>query len=101
MAQLTHKGFAPIVGFLLNALGLFLIGQKKKAIILFIFSFVGSWCFGIGALFLLIGAVDAMKVNEALQAGETVDENEYRFELWYKIAKIVDKDAVLGKQIEG
>ena len=44
------------------------------------------------------GFIDAA-VEESLEAiGEALDENEYKFELLYKIMKIVDKGAVYQGQ---
>ena len=101
MAQLTHGGFSPIVAFLLNGIAFFLWGQKKKAFITWGAMILLSWLCGLGGIICLFAALDAMAIAKALQAGEPVDENEYRNELFYKIAKIVDKEAVLHKQIEG
>lgn len=96
MAQLEHKGLHPIVGFLLGPITYFIIGQGKKGMMGLVLVLILSVCTGgfLGLLGLL-PAFDAYKVCEALQNGEAVDEHEYRFDIWYKIAKLLHKEATI------
>jgi len=45
----------------------------------------------------ILASWDAYKVCEALQNGEAVDEHEYRFDIWYKIAKLLHKEATINE----
>ena len=49
---------------------------------------------GIGWFIALLGVYDAFLVAGAIEKGQEVDENEYMFEILYKIMKVVHKDAV-------
>jgi hypothetical protein len=95
MAQLTHGGLNPIVGGLLGWITYFIIGQGKKGIISLGLIFVASWCAGLGVLLMPLAMFDAYKVCQALKNGEAVDENEYRFGLWFSLCKLVHKEAIL------
>ena len=72
----------PIVVAILNVIllnggiGYFIMGQKKKAIISIIITWVGSACFGIGLIFPWIAAYDAYLLGQKLQNGEAIGENE-------------------------
>jgi len=86
----------PIVAIIFPPIAYFVIGQSKKAIILIGLAFLTGICtFGILSFILFAGNYDAYLVCKALQNGEAVDENEYRFGLWYSICKLFHKDAIL------
>ena len=94
MAKISKPDANPIVAallcFILN-LGHFVInGQKTKWLYTLIF-FIIPCC---NIMWAVISAIDAYKTAEKLKAGKEIDENEYSFELFYKIAKIIHKDAV-------
>ena len=42
----------------------------------------------------VLGLIDVYQVAEALQKGEKLDENEYKFEILYKLMSLIDKKAV-------
>jgi TRAP-type C4-dicarboxylate transport system permease small subunit len=113
MAKLEKKNINPVLAVLANLcclsfLGYLLVGQTKKAIIFLVIAlveivlgFVTSptlilpFVFGILYLALvLMAAIDVHGVATAVEAGEEVDENEYKLEILYKILSIVQKDAV-------
>jgi hypothetical protein len=63
--------------FGLGALGYFLMGQKKKAIISALITVVGGMCtFGLGYMFVWVAAYDGYLLAQKLQAGEAIGENE-------------------------
>ena len=57
--------------------------------------FIGSClCVFPGIVLAVLGLVDVYQVAVAVEAGEEVDENEYKMELLYKVVKLIHKDAV-------
>lgn len=100
MAKLEKKGISPIVAvianwFVFGVLGYFLLGQTKKALYVLIAGIVGSiLCLVPGIIIAVLGLIDVYKIAEAVEKGEEVDENEYKMELLYKVAKIIHKEAV-------
>lgn len=100
MAKLEKKGISPIVAvianwFVFGFLGYFLLGQTKKALYICIAIFVGIiLCFVPGIIISVLGLIDVYKVAEAVEKGQEVDENEYKMELLYKVAKMIHKEAV-------
>lgn len=81
------NGFANII-FLNGAIGYFLMGQKKKAIIAIIICWVvGPFFCGIGPLCAFIFAYDAYLLSQKLQAGQSIGENENGLEFLNMIFK--------------
>ena len=98
MATLENKGTSPIVAALANfccfgVLGYILLGQTSKGIMVFVVTAVLSFL-GIGFIVAILALIDVYQVAEAIQNGEQIDENEYKFELLHSLMKIVHKDAV-------
>ena len=64
--------------FVLSALGYFLMGQQKKAIISLIVLFVGGTltCGLIAMVWPWITAYDAYMLGQKLQSGQSIGENE-------------------------
>ena len=99
MAQIDpSKKPSPIVVALGNffccaILGYYMCGQTSKGVMALIVAIVLS-IVGIGWIIGILAAIDGMQVAEALQKGEAVDENEYKFELHYKIMSLIHKDAI-------
>lgn len=61
----------------LGALGYFLMGQKKKAIISLILTIVvGTVTCGFGYLWVFVAAYDGYLLAQKLQNGEAIGENE-------------------------
>jgi len=94
----------PIVAVLGNffciLLGYVLCGQTKKGIMVFAVSFLASiatfFVGGLGGMVVgILGLMDVHAVAVALNAGEAVDENEYKQELLHKLVSFIDKTAVL------
>jgi len=65
-----------ILNFFWGCVGYFLMGQKKKAIISLVISFVGMWLFGLGFIWVLITVYDAYLLGQKLQRGESIGVNE-------------------------
>jgi hypothetical protein len=92
----------PIAPLLLNILvlagsGFMVIGQTKKGITLLLSSLVGiCLCCLPGVLMVILSHVDLYMCTAALQRGETLQENEYRLEVLYKIVSLYDKTAVFN-----
>ena len=98
MAQLTHGGLNPIVGFLLGPITYFIIGQSKKGIMGLVVVLLLSFCtLGFLGIIGVLLSFDAYKVCEALKNGEAVDEHEYRFGLWHTCCKMLHKEATLNE----
>ncbi|MFH1377712.1 MAG: hypothetical protein ABIH86_03065 [Planctomycetota bacterium] len=98
MAKIEKKGTSPVVAALANfccfgILGYILLGQASKGIMVLIVSIVLN-LIGVGWIVALLGVYDAYLVAGAIEKGEEVDENEYKFELLYKLMKVVHKDAI-------
>lgn len=98
MAAITKKDTSPIVALIANLccfgiLGYVLIGQTNKGLFTFIVALVLSFV-GVGFIVSILGLIDVYQVAEAIQRGETIDENEYKLEILYKIMSIVDKNAI-------
>lgn len=88
----------PIVALLANfccfgIVGYMMCGQTKKAIYIFVVTAVLSMI-GIGVVVAVLALIDVYQVAEGLQKGETLDENEYKFELLHKLMSLIDKSAV-------
>ena len=104
MAAIPNKNVNPILALLANlfcfsCLGLILLGQSSKALWSFLLTLIGSFLCGLPGLFMaVVSAIDAMQVAQAVQKGEQVDENEYKFKLAYSIAKILNKNAIYKGQ---
>lgn len=114
MAAIPNKGTNPVLAAVANfcccaILGYILLGQARKGIfplLLVIALGVVSSVLSrvvpmlgilISPLSLALGifvAIDAYQIAEALKNGAEVDENEYKFELLYKIMKMIDKQAI-------
>lgn len=77
--MITKPDANPIILAILNgfmgAVGYFLIGQKKKAIISFVI-FAVTTCFGLSWIWVLITMYDAYLLGQKLAAGESIGENE-------------------------
>lgn len=79
--------------------GYLMCGQTMKGVMVFVMSIIASvvtfFVGGLGGMVIGVFALlDVLEVGKALQAGEPVDENEYKFELLYKCMKFIHKDAV-------
>ena len=99
MAVIEKKDVNPVVILLANicclgVLGYILMGQTTKAVYVFVLTFVLSLLAGAGVIIYILGIIDAYQVAQALAAGEEVDDNEYKFEILYKIMSIIDKNAI-------
>ena len=79
--------------FCLGVLGYIMCGQTKKAIMIFIVTLVLS-IVGLSFIPIILATLDVKGVAEALEGGEAVDENEYKFEILFKVMSIIDKSAV-------
>lgn len=108
MANLEPKT-SPIVAALaafccLGGLGHFLLGQGGKGtyiIGLFIGTTILSPCTGglLGLVTLVIwvlAIMDAHAVATAVEAGEEIDENEYKNEFLFKVMSNLHKDAIFN-----
>jgi UPF0716 family protein affecting phage T7 exclusion len=101
MAAVPNKNVSPIVALLANffcfwVLGYVLIGQNKKALMVFVAVVIGSFLCSIPGLVVgILGLMDVMATAEAIARGESVDENEYRNPTLHKIVSILDKSATL------
>ncbi len=73
--------------FMCGALGYFLMGQQKKAIIAVVVYFVGACCCGLGLLAPWIFAYDAYLLGQKLQSGQSIGENENALEFLNAIFK--------------
>ncbi len=98
MATLEKKDVNPVVILLANfcclgGLGYILMGQTTKAIYTFILFVILVWV-GIGAIVGILATIDGYQTAQALAAGEEVDENEYKLEIYYKLISILDKNAI-------
>lgn len=99
MAQVDpSKQPNPIAAVLANfccfgVLGYVMCGQTKKSIMILIVTCVLN-LIGVGIIVSILGLLDVHQIATALANGEAVDENEYKFELLYKLMSIVDKSAV-------
>lgn len=113
MANLEKKNINPVLAVLANLcclsfLGYLLVGQTKKAIIFLVIALIQvavgfltsptvilPFIFGMLYLALaLMAAFDVHAIATAVEAGQEIDENEYKLEMLYKIISIVQKDAV-------
>lgn len=80
-------GIASVV-FLNGALGYFLLGQQKKAIIAIIICWiVGPWFCGAGFAAALVFAYDAYLLAQKLQNGQSIGQNENGLEFLNMIFK--------------
>jgi hypothetical protein len=91
----ANPAVAAILAFFWGLGHLIINGQQKKFIMVLIAGIVGSFLCCIPGLVVAIASIiDAYKTAEKLKAGKEIDENEYSFELLYKIMKFIHKDAV-------
>jgi hypothetical protein len=101
MAAVPNKNVSPIVALIANffcfgVLGYVMIGQTKKAMMVFVAIVIGSFlCWLPGLVVSILGLMDVMATAEAIVRGESVDENEYRNPTLHKIISILDKSATL------
>ncbi len=101
MANLEKKNIPPLVVAICNlffaCIGYVLIGQTGKVVPMLIAWVVGVLLCGLPSFIVAFLAIlDGFQVATAVANGESVDENEYKVELLYKIAKVVHKDAVFN-----
>ena len=115
MANLEQKQsstvvlIASIVVCCVPGLGQFLLGQTSKGLtalglgwglaILAIpcSAILIGFVFSIASIVVwVLAAVDAYAVAQALEAGEDVDENEYKNEFFFKVMSNLHKDAVFN-----
>ena len=100
MAKISKPGANPIVAALLTWLlfqtgHIIINGQQKKWLMCLLAWFIGYICCILpGLIIWIFSIIDSYKTAQKLQAGKEIDENEYSFELLYKIVKIIHKDAV-------
>jgi uncharacterized membrane protein len=74
--------------FFLGALGYFLMGQKKKALIAAILTFVlSSFTCGMGSVIIFVFVYDAYVLGQKLQSGQSIGENENGLEFLNMIFK--------------
>jgi hypothetical protein len=78
--MITKPDANPILLAALNLIlwgcvGYFMIGQKKKAIISLVITFVTAWC-GLALIWILIAAYDVYLLGQKLQQGESIGMNE-------------------------
>ncbi len=98
MANLVKKDSNPTVIAVANllvfgGLGYILIGQKDKAIKIIILTAILSCLGGLGVIIAILAFLDGKEVAKAVEAGEEVDENEYKQEILFKIMNLIDKTA--------
>ena len=99
MADVTKPDADPLISALLTAfifnLGHLLInGQQRKFIYTLVARFVGTiLCVLPGVVVSVLSIIDSYQTAERLKKGETIGENEYSFELLYKIMKNIDSTA--------
>lgn len=73
--------------FLFGAVGYFLIGQQKKAIISLIIYCIGWPLCGLAFFWICIAAYDAYLLGQKLQSGASIGENENGLEFLNAIFK--------------
>jgi hypothetical protein len=73
--------------FLFGALGYFLMGQQKKAIISAIIYVIGWPVCGLSVIWIWIAAYDAYLLGQKLQSGASIGENENGLEFLNAIFK--------------
>lgn len=100
MATIKKPDANPIVALLLTALifnlgHLIVNGQQRKWMFTLIAIIVLNITIFGGMIVWAFSIVDAFQTAERLQKGEEIGENEYTFELLYKVMSIVDKTATL------
>jgi len=87
--------FHPIAAFLLGWIAQILMGQQAKALWSLVPIMVGMCCCCLpGLIFSVLFQIDAYKCAEAIQNGEQVGIHEYKFELAFKVGKLLHKEAV-------
>jgi TM2 domain-containing membrane protein YozV len=113
MANLEPKSSSIVAALLsfccLPGLGHFIIGQGSKGTytiglylglivltILLSFCMVGIILVPVNLAVWALAGVDAYAVAKALEDGETVDENEYKNEFFFKIMSNLHKDAIFN-----
>jgi hypothetical protein len=103
MPDIKKPDANPIVSALLTALvinlgHLLINGQQRK----FIYTLVTGIVVGIvgiilcgipGLIFYVLNIIESYQTAERLQKGETIGENEYSYETFYKIMSKIDKTA--------
>jgi hypothetical protein len=91
----ANPAVAAILAFFWGLGHLIINGQQKKFIMILIAGLIGTLlCCIPGLVVAITSIIDAYKTAEKLKAGKEIDENEYSYELLYKIMKIIHKDAV-------
>ncbi len=99
MADVTKPDANPIAAALLSffvfEIGHMVInGQQRKFLFSLVARIIGTFlCCIPGLVIHVLSAIDAYQTAERLQKGETIGENEYTYELLYKIVKLVDSTA--------
>ncbi len=100
MNYLKKTGLPSIVLALLNivfgCLGTLIMGQYRKAVLLFLFHVIFVWV-GIGIITLALSIIDCYLTAEKVHADKLVESNEYSLEVLYKIMSIFDSTAVYKK----
>jgi TM2 domain-containing membrane protein YozV len=71
---------AAILSLIIGGGGQLYIGQTKKGIILTVATIVLYFCFGIGAILAILGAVDAYMLTDKLQKGEAIGDMQFFWE---------------------
>ncbi len=88
--MITKPDANPVILALLNgfmgALGYFLMGQKKKAMIGAVI-FIVTTCVGLSWIWMLIAMYDAYLLGQKLASGESIGENENGLEFLNMIFK--------------
>ena len=97
----ASKKPSPVVALLANfcclgIVGYVMCGQTKKSIYVLVVTIIATIItLGmLGWIVSIFGMIDVYQVAESLSKGETLDENEYKFEILYKMMKLIDKTAV-------
>jgi len=101
MAALENKNVNPVVAALatwfIGFLGFMMLGQAKKGWLVLATVVIASMlCCIPGWIVAILATMDAYAVAKAVEAGETVDEHEYKTELLYKVCKILHKEAIFN-----
>jgi hypothetical protein len=85
--MITKPDANPILYAVLNLIlcglpiGTFMMGQSNKAIMLIVYWFVLN-LFGLGFIISVLAALDAYKLGQKLQSGESIGQKENGFELF-------------------
>ena len=113
MANLEQKSSSVVAALLsfccLPGLGHFIIGQGSKGTYtiglylgVVVLMVIGSFCmvglilFPVVLALWVLAGLDAYAVAQAVEAGEDVDENEYKNEFFFKVMSNLHKDAIFN-----